>query len=119
MLTRIRNRRSHKNYSGRGIDIDPRWHKFEAFLADMGERPAGLTLERVDNDRGYWPDNCVWATSTVQGRNRRDVKLTYAIAEEIRYMFTTGSKVSELARRYKLNIRYTYAVIARKTWAKP
>jgi hypothetical protein len=61
-----------QSYGGRGIDLDPRWRDFGAFLADMGERPDGLTLERVDNDRGYWPDNCRWATYAEQRHNRRD-----------------------------------------------
>jgi hypothetical protein len=73
MLTRCRNpkRKEAKNYIERGIDFDPRWANFLTFLADMGECPPGLTLERRDNSRGYWPDNCEWATRRQQTRNSR------------------------------------------------
>lgn len=59
------------DYGGRGIDLDPRWRDFATFLADMGERPDGLSIERIDNDRGYWPDNCRWATAKEQQANTR------------------------------------------------
>jgi len=60
-----------KYYGGRGITVCDRWLSFENFLADMGERPKGLTLERLDNNAGYSPTNCVWASYFVQRHNRR------------------------------------------------
>ena len=60
-----------KYYGGRGILICDRWMKFENFLADMGECPKGLTIERQNNDGNYEPGNCKWATRLEQGRNSR------------------------------------------------
>lgn len=59
------------SYGGRGITFSKRWLDFRCFLADMGERPAGMTLDRKDNDKGYSKSNCRWATKKTQARNRR------------------------------------------------
>lgn len=74
MMQRCYNRANpaFKNYGGRGIAVDIRWHDFERFFADMGQREAGLTLERLENDGPYCLDNCVYASRAVQNRNRRN-----------------------------------------------
>lgn len=62
------------NYGGRGIKVCPAWHKFESFLADMGEQPPGMTIERTNHDADYSPENCVWAPRIAQARNKRNTR---------------------------------------------
>lgn len=79
MLQRCRNPKlsNFRAYGGRGIRVCDRWQTFENFLADMGECPAGRSLDRIDNDGNYEPGNCRWATREQQhGNLQRSVKVT-------------------------------------------
>lgn len=69
------NRKDFKNYGGRGISVCRRWrNSFENFLTDMGERPKGLTLDRIDNNGPYGKWNCKWSTRKEQNNNSRNCK---------------------------------------------
>jgi hypothetical protein len=104
MLSRTTNPNHERwaDWGGRGITVCGRWLDFGNFLADMGERPPGTTLDRYpDNNGNYEPGNCRWATPKQQGRNGRHVKITEDLVAEIGALFATGKySLRELGRRY-------------------
>lgn len=72
------NNKHYANYGGRGIRVCAAWEDFRAFYADMGDRPAFTLIERVDNNAGYSPENCVWTTRSKNMRNRRNSRMITA-----------------------------------------
>jgi hypothetical protein len=64
--------KSYADYGGRGIKVCERWHDFQNFLADMGTRPAGLQIDRINNEGHYEPGNCRWVTCKANSRNKRN-----------------------------------------------
>jgi hypothetical protein len=73
MLERCENKKHvhFANYGGRGVSVCEKWKSFDGFFEDMGVRPEGKTLDRIDSDLGYCKSNCRWATRIEQSRNRR------------------------------------------------
>ena len=101
MITRT-TRPDHPRYpdwGGRGITVCDQWRDFRNFLADMGERPPGTTLNRLNNDENYEPGNCEWSTPAEQARNQRRTKLTPAKIREIVTLHDSGLKVSQVAEQ--------------------
>lgn len=119
MITRCTNPNAWnwKYYGGRGVGICPRWRdSFANFLADMGERPDGMSIDRIDGDKGYEPGNCRWATQTQQVRTSSHTKLTVEAAAEIRAALETTETKREIARRYGVSISSIQSIKDRKVW---
>lgn len=109
--------RDFKNYGGRGIRVCDRWlQSFENFLADMGPRPARMTIERKNNDGNYEPSNCRWATRTEQNRNSRHNKLTLDLAREAIGRLEMGERPTSVAKRLGVTCEMICAIRIGRAW---
>lgn len=106
------------NYGARGIKVCKDWEKFENFLKDMGEKPKGLSIDRIDNNKGYSKKNCHWATRYEQSRNKRNNKFitfngkTQCISDWAKEL--NISQVTLWSRIHKYNFSIKRALTSKK-----
>ncbi len=114
------------NYGGRGITLCPEWADINTFIADMGPRPSlGHSIERRDNQKGYSPDNCYWATREQQQNNRRKNKyitfqgLTMTIAQWARHLSIDYSTLqARIKRGWDIEKALTSNVLVKPSFVK-
>ena len=111
---RLPSRHNHKRYAA--VGYDPAWESFERFLADMGERPEGCTLDREDGTRGYSKDNCRWATPIKQARNRRNGVLDYGSAVGVAMAMLCGEMATVVAKRYGTSESLPREILKGRSW---
>lgn len=109
--------RSFADYGGRGIRVCERWLTFDNFLADMGERPEGTTLDRFPDKNGnYELGNCRWATRAQQSQNQTTTKLSDEDATEIRRLVSSGHSKASVARRFGVSKTHIARVVNGESW---
>lgn len=116
--------KAYPNYGGRGITMCDRWRSsFEAFLADMGERPPETTIDRIDVNGNYEPGNCRWADVITQVHNRRATKMSYDLADEMRRLHGLGESRKSLAAQFGVSMAVVYRVtnidLSKRGWVRP
>ena len=108
--------RAFKDYGARGIFVCDEWRNFEGFYADMGAQPKCMTLERLDNSRGYSKDNCVWASVTDQARNRRTTKLNIEKVVAIRRLLDDNMSQQKIADMFLVTRSNIGHISQKLTW---
>lgn len=108
-----KNHTHHERYKGL---LCEEWLEFDVFLSDMGERPDCTSLDRIDNNLGYFKENCRWASSTEQVRNRSCNVMSKEIGDEIRRLSSEGFKPSEISKTLGLSISNVSNVLHKGYW---
>jgi hypothetical protein len=105
-------------YGGRGIVVCHPWRTFDNFLADMGPRPTGTSIDRIDSNGNYEPGNCRWATRAEQSRNTRRTILTAELVEDLRALWASGVSYDDLATQFGISVSHARNVAHGRTWKR-
>ena len=111
MMTRVSNKNQpgYKNYGGRGIDVCDEWNDFENFYRDMGKKPSkDHSIDRINNDLGYYPDNCRWADRVQQANNKRISSRNSTGVAGVSYRSDLRNKYSASLQRKNKRYRLGY-----------
>ena len=106
----IKSATGYNRYGAVGVTVCDRWRIFENFLADMGESPSGLSIDRVDSSVGYAPENCRWASRQVQNENRKSVRwiefagIRMNVAQWARHLGVSKSTLYEALEKHPVEI---------------
>ena len=121
MIDRCENPRqkAYRYYGARGIKVCERWHKFEAFIEDMGRRPSkDLEIDRINPNGDYEPQNCRWADRVTQRHNRaqNNIRLTPELVLAIRSDKAVGMKQGAVAVKYGLSVHNVKDAMRGRSW---
>jgi len=108
----------YRYYGGRGIFVCEAWRfSFLSFLNDIGTPPSNRhQIDRIDNDKGYWKNNCRWALPVENQRNRSNLKLNMTKAQQIRELNAGGMKANKIAPIFAVSVMNVYSVLNQKIW---
>jgi len=109
--------KDYANYGGRGITICDKWLTFKGFLSDIeSQYKPELTIDRIDNDKGYSAENIRWVTQSEQTRNMRTTKLDTNKVKEIRSLYAQGQSQEEIRKQFDVSQYLISRIVTGKSW---